>query len=119
MIRDEDARKIAEYLSDEIDERVSHLYLSKLRQYIRTILDKVDEESKMQRCTARQSILLHPAALFDVNECSLDWFPKQNYILEYESLLITEIGRELPKLLGDEFEEEGQAIWDQLSVCEK
>ncbi len=57
---------------------------------------------------AKQAVLLHASSMFDANECSLNWFTDHENLRQYVELLVDVIGAELPDILSDEFEINGQ-----------
>eukprot|EP00171_Calliarthron_tuberculosum_P005744 IDg5744t1 len=53
-------------------------------------------------------MLLHAAAMFDINECTLDWLPIGQNKDEYVNLLCDVVVAELPDILNDEYDEDVQ-----------
>ncbi len=46
--------------------------------------------------------------MFDANECALDWFPNNKDVRQYGDLLIDVIVGELPDILSNEYDPDGQ-----------
>lgn len=64
-----------------------------------------DDDKKLLR-KGRQAVLLHAAALFDINECGLDWITNAGDKSLYDAVLIRVIVGEIPGILGDEFDDD-------------
>eukprot|EP00171_Calliarthron_tuberculosum_P005743 IDg5743t1 len=62
-----------------------------------------DEKKKKNSRKAKQAILLHSAAMLDINECTLDWLPISQNKDEYVDLLCAVVVAELPDILNDEY----------------
>eukprot|EP00171_Calliarthron_tuberculosum_P003336 IDg3336t1 len=104
--RDEDARKLAGALRDTIHERMKHLYTPVCQEDALLVLSDADEEEKKSMRKEKQSVLLHAAALFDANECAMDWYPRHRNVDEYVGVLVQVIVGELRDILADEYDQD-------------
>ncbi len=64
VVRDEDARELAEHLSDKIDERISHLYTPVRQDEALAVLDDAEEGEVNKKRKAKQAVLLHASSMF-------------------------------------------------------
>ncbi len=77
------------------------------------------KEKKKKKRKAKQAVLLHASSMFDANECALDWFPDHENVCQYVDLLVGVIVAELPDILRDEYEPDGQYSAKFMSVHKK
>ncbi len=69
VVRDEDARELAEYLSDKIDEWINQLYSHVRQDEALAVFDDAEEGEMEKKRKAKQASFMSEA-----NECALDWF---------------------------------------------
>lgn len=103
-IRDEEARKFARLLKTNIKQRLGFLLVPVGRAEALLDPSDVSDDEKKRHRVKKQAILFHCAALFDVNECGLEWLrcsPRDR--ADYVDLLTEVIANEARAVLMDTF----------------
>ncbi len=119
IIRNEDARKMAPKLHDTVCELTRHMYEPMPRAGTTAKLDEIGEEQKKRSRKAKQAVLLHAAAMFDVNECNLDWSPTRQNKNDYVNLFCKVVVAGLPGILNGDYDETMQYKSNFMSVHEQ
>ncbi len=57
------------------------------RAYAMVKLVETDKKLKKRSQKAKEAVLLHAAAMFNINKCNLDWFPARQNTNDYVNLL--------------------------------
>jgi len=94
-----EAKVLARALADGMDERIGHFYRPVSRDFAKLDFEGMEEEEMKTHRKQCQALVLHMAAIFDVNECTLEWVPESQRDAYYD-LLYTAIDKELPTLLA-------------------
>lgn len=104
-IRDADVRKLASTLFTNIDDRLGYVYEPVASRLEHMNWDSQPDEVKKKEREARRAVLIQSSCLFDINECTLDWYPSTHDKTSYVEFLTGFIISEMPKVLGEEFDD--------------
>lgn len=101
-----DGRLLASAIASEIETRCGHLVDAVSIETALVDMETVhdDEEAKKQLRQAKEATLLHTAALFDVNECGLE-FIESDARESYKETLVDALVSQLPDIYGGEMDE--------------
>lgn len=97
-------QSLARTLRTKIVDRVGHLISPVVREDAEFNIKDEDEEVQKKYRHPKQALLLHVAALFDVNECNMEWIGSEADRSSYVNILLDAAVRELPNVLGKSFD---------------
>jgi len=105
-----EAKVLASKIADGITERLGHLYEQVPMDFFLLDFDEMDEEEKKAHRKWRQAATYQMCALFDVNECVLEFVPAAERAAYYK-VLYAGVEKELPTLLRKYKEGRNYVSW--------
>lgn len=104
VLGDEDARILSRKLIYNVDDRLGHIYSTVNPIGVEADISDLSEQDKKKYRKCKQTHLLQCSALFDINECTLDFLPETVDKNIYYSMLYNAAISDLPDLLGNEYD---------------
>ena len=116
LIYDQEAQMLASYIADNLDTRLAYIYEPIESINVHKSWDDCTDIERKRHREERRALIFHASALFDVNECSLDWFPMIAEKSDYVKFLSYLIFEEISRMLGDEFDSSTHNTSNFLSI---
>lgn len=79
-------------------------------------LNEMDERQNKMIWKSKKAVLLYAASMFEINECTLEWFPEIHGEEEYVDLLLDVVISKLPDILRENYMMDAQYKYNFKSV---